>query len=308
MGNRRLGALTLFVLGAAAVAASPASALQTQTFVESTGENAGQCMRTAPCRTFEFALKRTSAGGEIVALDTANFGNSLTIDRAVTITATRGARADMTGSSGDLITINAGAGAEVALERLDLLGRGASNGVVINSGEVTLDDVTVRRFAQDGLHANASTDALTIVDSRLSRNSDDGAEIFGAATTPRRKVLVKDSRVSGSFFGISMAGGVAGVVDGTSVSRTTIGIEAFGGGSDRVTGIVVRESDITNNSAFAMQAESNGLNGNSVTIYVGRSLIAFNTGAFSGNVFSFGNNEVAGNGGSTTPVGVIPPV
>jgi hypothetical protein len=48
-----------------------------RTFVSGTGNDAHDCSRITPCRTFPVALTKTAAGGEIIALDSGGFGGSL---------------------------------------------------------------------------------------------------------------------------------------------------------------------------------------------------------------------------------------
>src|SRR5262245_6327741 len=49
------------------------SLAQQRTFVSGSGSDANACSRTAPCRTFTQALSQTSAGGEVVVLDSAGY-------------------------------------------------------------------------------------------------------------------------------------------------------------------------------------------------------------------------------------------
>src|SRR5689334_18672174 len=109
------------MVASVAVLGSSASAwaTSTRTFVESTGTDTGTCARPdPPCRTFKYAITQTTAGGEIIALDSSGFGSSLVIDRAVTITAARGVYASMTAVTGNAITVNAPAGDDVLIEHL----------------------------------------------------------------------------------------------------------------------------------------------------------------------------------------------
>ncbi len=62
--------------------AVPARAQATRTWVSGVGDDANPCSRTAPCKTFAGAISKTSAGGEIDALDPGGFG-ALTITSAI---------------------------------------------------------------------------------------------------------------------------------------------------------------------------------------------------------------------------------
>jgi len=91
-------------------------------------------MVTAPCRTFAFALTQTAAGGEIDVLDPAGYG-MVTITKAISIVNDGVGAATIGTSSGNAITINAGALDSVLVRGLttDGLGTG-SNGILFNTG------------------------------------------------------------------------------------------------------------------------------------------------------------------------------
>jgi len=56
-----------------ALAAMPANAQATRTFVSGTGDDANPCSRIAPCLTFAMTLPKTAVGGEIDCLDPGEF-------------------------------------------------------------------------------------------------------------------------------------------------------------------------------------------------------------------------------------------
>src|ERR1700730_3022770 len=56
------------------LAASPALALSPVTYVSGKGTDSGTCASPAnPCRTFQFAVNQTTSGGEVKALDAADY-------------------------------------------------------------------------------------------------------------------------------------------------------------------------------------------------------------------------------------------
>ena len=118
-----LSAVTLV----ATLASTGAYALSNRTFVSGTGSDANPCSLAAPCRSFAGALTQTSPGGEIAVLDTAGYG-AVTIGQAVSIVNEEGVEAGITVTSGDGITINAGATDVVNLRGLTLVGAAAPMG------------------------------------------------------------------------------------------------------------------------------------------------------------------------------------
>src|SRR5262249_45690554 len=93
----------------ATIASTSAFALSNRTFVSGNGNDANPCSLAAPCRSFTGALAQTSPGGEIAVLDTAGYG-AVTITQAVSIVNEERVEAGITATSGDGITVNAGAG------------------------------------------------------------------------------------------------------------------------------------------------------------------------------------------------------
>jgi hypothetical protein len=55
-----------------------------RTWISGVGDDANPCSRTEPCKTFAGAISKTEAGGEIDALDPAEYG-AVTITKAITI-------------------------------------------------------------------------------------------------------------------------------------------------------------------------------------------------------------------------------
>src|ERR1700710_2345245 len=69
------------------LAAAPANAQATRTWVSGVGDDANPCSRTAPCKTFAGAISKTAASGEIDCLDPAGFG-TVTITKSMTLDCT----------------------------------------------------------------------------------------------------------------------------------------------------------------------------------------------------------------------------
>jgi hypothetical protein len=104
------------------LSAAPAQAGPNGTWVSGKGTDRGGCPVTAPCRTFAFALTQTAAGGEIDVLDPADYG-PVTITKSISIVNDGVGVAAIRASSGNAITINAGAGDSVHLRGLTTCAR-----------------------------------------------------------------------------------------------------------------------------------------------------------------------------------------
>src|SRR3982750_2310836 len=66
------------------LAAMPARAQATRTWVSGGGDYVNPCSRTAPCKTFAGAISKTAVNGEINCLDPGGFG-TVTITKSMTI-------------------------------------------------------------------------------------------------------------------------------------------------------------------------------------------------------------------------------
>ena len=79
--------LSIFVVAVISVlAAAPAQAQATRTWVSGVGDDANPCSRTAPCKTFAGAISKTARNGEINVIDPGGFG-AVTITKSITIIA-----------------------------------------------------------------------------------------------------------------------------------------------------------------------------------------------------------------------------
>ncbi|MEO8674060.1 MAG: hypothetical protein ABI569_00675, partial [Casimicrobiaceae bacterium] len=79
----------LIVFGIAACLPLGAAATAQRTFVASNGVDNPVCSIASPCRGFAAAVAATSAGGEVIVLDSAGYG-TVTISQAVSIIAPAG--------------------------------------------------------------------------------------------------------------------------------------------------------------------------------------------------------------------------
>lgn len=88
------------------LAAPCAHATTFYTYVASYGNDGGTCTVDAPCRSLTRALTQTSAGGELLILDTGDY-DPVSITQSVSILTAPGVVASIAVSSGDGITVSA---------------------------------------------------------------------------------------------------------------------------------------------------------------------------------------------------------
>jgi len=234
------------VLQVAAQGYASTLAATPQTFVSGVGNDNNACSRQQPCRTFAHAITQTDPGGEIVVLDSAEYG-TVSIDREITIEAPKGVYAGVdvpSGSAGIEIMPKA---TRVTLRglRINSTGANLSIGIAFKSaGTLSVEDCILDGFPglafkefgitvsnDDPSTSNAGT--LYVKDTAI-RNWDVGikaeglylqndkfglgAEVtlervqleannIGLQVLQRHKATIRDSVISGNGTGLSVFAG-----------------------------------------------------------------------------------------------------
>jgi Right handed beta helix region len=146
-------ALRLLLTFIAMVLFTTAASAIPQTFVSSFGNDDNTCARSAPCRTFAGALFKTDARGEVVVLDSGEYG-AFSLEKAVRITAV-GVYAGVQVPKYDSpqITIRVPKTEVTVLKGLTITGGGyASNGITYDgAGLLLLEDCTISGFSEIGI-------------------------------------------------------------------------------------------------------------------------------------------------------------
>jgi hypothetical protein len=269
--------------------AGPAQAASSVTFVSGKGTDSDTCESPAkPCRTFQFAIGQTSAGGEVKALDPAHYG-AMTITKSISITGVEGAGRTLNIAK-DAVTINAGPNDVVNLSHLTLDGvKTAERGIVLNSGgSLTITHCVVRNFKFDGIRLQPTgATKFLIGDTLVSDNA-----VFGVGVTPQA------------------TGSAQGTLDHVSANKNGFGmfVDSLGAsGGDFVTAV---NSAATNNTNIGFAAQRNVTQKNGVLRLAHSVATGNGTGVeidVNGTVFSFGDNDIHGNSitdvrGTLTPV------
>ena len=289
--------------------ATGAQAQATRTWVSGVGDDVNPCSRTAPCKTFAGAISKTAAGGEINCLDSGGFG-AVTINKSMTISC-EGVVGGVVVAGTNAIVFNGGANDYLFLKGLDIEGAGTGlAGIKMNSGaRLHVEDCVVRNFgnaAGFGIQIVSTTNArFVILRTTVFRNGS-GATGAGIQIRPGAGVavsgLLDKVSVDGNVFGIASDsdGGAAGI----NITVRDSGVN--GNGQDGIVstgaagaGVMVERSSIVNNGLNGLRALGAG-----GVIRVGSSTISGNNVATNGNVLSYGNNQINGNGTDTIPAAV----
>jgi hypothetical protein len=284
----------------------PAAAQATRTWVSGVGDDVNPCSRTAPCKTFAGAISKTAAGGEINCLDPGGFG-TLTITKSLTIdcTGTYGSTLNSGGINGFVINDSLAVTprtAKVVLRGLSINGAGISPGLngirFISGASLVVENVFIQnQTSGSGISIAPSAGTSRIVINNTQVVQSGSATGAGLAVVPTGTgaafVSVTNSNFDKNTNGIlanvaATTGEVQIGLDSSSMSNNTLnGFSGTGGsGVLRVYGHKVNAS-FNATTGIAMSAAA--------SMRIGSSTITGNATGISGNVRSFGNNQISVN-------------
>jgi hypothetical protein len=250
------------------LAAAPAHAQATRTWVSGVGDDVNPCSRTAPCKTFAGAISKTAAGGIINCLDPGGFG-TLTITKSLEIDCLN-TKAGMLAANTNGINVNA-AGITVVLRGLSIEGIGTGLvGVNILQGAVVhIEKCTIRGFRAGnaaGVRVAVTTGSteVTITDSHITDNgaAAAGGGVVGASTAPGLAFLTLDN--------VRLANN-------------------FQGGANNVNSRMRISNSLIVGNTVGLQADAGAF------VSFGNTDFNINSTAISGTTTSFGNNRIVGN-------------
>jgi hypothetical protein len=277
------------------IVVAPAEATVDHTYVSGTGTDTGGCISPASaCRTFAYALTQTSAAGEIIVLNPADY-SPVTITKSVSIVADGGGPAGIILATGNAITINARSTDVVNLRGLTLDGEGtAYSGIVLNSaGSLTITDCVVRHFTLvAGILLQPSGGMNFRISDTTSDNATNGLVLQQSSGAVEGVIdRFKATNDNGGIF-IGSYGGATNVTILNSVmSHDGEGLDTFG----QYTTVTVRNSAADYNSGYGFTAQGSATLILSDSIAIGNSVAGIYITP-SSKVLSYGDNGINGNG------------
>jgi hypothetical protein len=309
-----LGAL--FVVG---LAIAPAHAQATRTWISGVGDDANPCSRTAPCKTFAGAISKTTAGGEIDVLDPGGFG-ALTITKAITLDGGGGQVASILVAGSNGINISAGAGDVVILRNLRFNGIVQSGtagviGVAINSAaKVVIEKCDIFGFSSAAIDAVPSTGTLALKVQETTLNNNAGGITIKPSGGAIVNAAVERTHIDANTGAGMRVDGTGGGPSNVAITDSSLslngsnGLNAVSGGSGNVKVDLTRVV-LANNAGSALQSSNSS--GGTSTVTVGQSMLSNNATAWSivssGQLLSYGNNQVTGPAGTGPTSGGIAP-
>jgi hypothetical protein len=306
------------VLLSCALFANTAAHAQTRTWVSGVGNDANPCSRTAPCKTFAGAISKTAAKGEINVLDPGGFGG-VTITKSISIIADPFMGGVLV-SGTNAIIINALSTDVVTLRGLTIEGVGTGlDGVrVLAAKEVHVENCQIMGFVNRGIIVNNSSANVNLyVRNTVIRNQtgsaspggNSGAILLRPTGTGSASALIEDSHLDQNTFGLRVeANARATMSDSTTNSNNTFGVHAIVPLGGAVPASIILERVVISNNTTGVQAEGS-LN---ASVRFSNALITQNSFGLSsvnsGQLISFVNNSVAGNGTNGAPTSTTPQI
>ncbi len=284
---------------------------QTVRYVSSHGNNANKCTRDAPCRTLQRAINRSPVGGEVQVLDAGNYGNAVTINKSITISAI--------GVAATVGAVTVDADGPVVLRGLTLQGTGLGSvpGLnIIGATSVHVVGCRIERFGSGGITIGVNDASIFVSDTIVRANSLHGLAV--AIGSSGQRVTIDNTRIEfNSLSGIVISGGAQVAISRVAVSGN--GVNGIGMTLGRVT---VVASTIAhnggrgfqvNNASTDLTVESSVVRGNfqqgllvgSGVARISNSVVTNNSTGLhrtGGTLFSRGNNVVSGNATDTSGV------
>lgn len=261
-----------------------------RTFVSTDGIDNAQCGKTTPCRTFTAAIAVVNPAGEVVALEDGGYG-PVTINKNISLVAPAGVHAAIAPTTGAAITVNPGSAANVVIRGLFLNSQGATIGIQMNSGHLTVSDLFINGFTHHGIRmSGTSSERLSVRNVDIRMGFDPTAVNPGGITVAAggSRVDIRGSRFLNGYSGVWVQDGKVAVTDSVAAGNN-YGFVAFNnqGGVARLSLI---NCDSIGNTQVGLYTLGDGL------LYVADSrifgnLAAINTSpAEAAKVKSLGNN------------------
>jgi hypothetical protein len=233
---------------------SIAMAAGQRSFVASTGNDANVCSLASPCRSFDVAIAKTAAGGEVIVLDSAGYG-AATISKPVSIIAPPGVYAGVSvfpgGPTGGIgLVVNPGSG-NVTLRGLTLNSLGGAIGISYVSGDTLyVDTVVLTNFPTAGLSATVAANGTLYVAGSTFRNNGTGALLNAIAGT--LTFSIDYALFEGNIVGVNLRDDTAGTIHGSTISRGTMGLSATPTTAAKSSKLEVRDCTIADNSVIGV--------------------------------------------------------
>jgi len=262
-----------------------------RSYISPSGSDNRPCSRNQPCRTFDAALAKTDAGGEIIALETGTY-DPTTITKSITLAAAPGADVAIRATAGNAVTVNAGTGDTVVLRGLRLGGPGKSvvgaNGVLVDISSPTccisvhVENTIITDF-EEGVQMNLGVGARLIVSDSLLRSNKTGIN-FSVGGAEANGASIERTRFERNDIGLLAPSGNSISVSNSTVAGNGTGIQTDGGKVDLFQSVITKNATGIRTNSGSVRMSYCSVTGNSSGVSTG-----------GGIVNSMGNNMIVNN-------------
>jgi len=308
MPNSVARLLRAFLATALVLISEPAFATAQRTFASSTGNDTNPCSIAAPCRGIAAAVAQTSAGGEVIVLDSAGYG-AVTITKSVAIIAAPGVYAGVSVLSGDGITVNA-PGATVVLRGLSINGQGGDTGIVVfQAARLRIEGCVVSNMALSGVVNLATGSDMAIFDTIVRDNQGNGIALGADASVVLDRVRVEHNNFDGVLILPAVGTPSVTITDSIFANNGSNGININAATAGTITYFEIERSTLSNNGGNGFVASMPAPDFALVYVSLARNAINRNaldgirldgivSPGISGDVFGIASdNSLHGNGG-----------
>jgi hypothetical protein len=304
----------LALLCALALHAAPAHAQLARTFVSAAiGNDANNCDRPTPCRSFQGAHDKTNPDGEITVLDPGGYG-AVRITKSISIVNDVGEASVLVSGGATGITINANTFSRINLRGITVqgIGFGGGNGLaLLDAASLTIANSVFRNLSGNGItfspNANNDFNDLSITNTLVADNGGNAVEISPTANTTVNIAMRSVDMVNNGAQGLFLNGGLglgtmkATVVDSVSANNGGDGFFLHTNAGKMATNLMLLRSVAANNAGTGLTS-SNAPNS---SLLVAESSITDNAASWSATggavLQSFGDNYFARNAAGDPP-------
>ena len=291
-----------------------------RTWVSEFGTDSGNCPKSAPCQTFNYAMTQTIAGGEVVALDSGGFGPA-TITKSISLIGDYGIFAGISPVVLQGVTIAAGNTDRVILRGLNLEGKGLGsnlNGIeATNFGSLYIENCKINGFgggSSVGINlapSGAVPHFVSIKNTEVRNHTTVGIAITGPGGAGSLNAVIEGSRIEkNGAHGIAAFQAVVTVRDSVVSSNTGVGMQITAAGGATITEVNVVDSTVSHNGSHGLSTNAPASSGSSFRLT--NTAIDNNGGcgvfqAAPAAVYTVGNNLINGNTGGNVCGGALTP-
>jgi len=315
IGSKRSIPFAAIVAACTMLWSTPAAAQATRTWISGVGDDANPCSRTAPCKTFQGAIPKTAAGGEINCLDPGGFG-ALTITKSISLICddtqagvlVAASNAFIINSSTAIVTISG-----IDFEGLGQTGSAANNGInVLNAAAVHVRNSKIRgfrngygiNFQPQNANSQLFVDNVTISESGGSAMpaASGGINISPAPGMTANATITNTQIVDNTNIGVHIdttgivGSAISATIDHVTLSNNGVGILVKAPNGTGTAKVMLTDSLVALNAGQGLivngtPSSANARVGNTTITGNGAGLLVLGTA----QALSYGDNRLDGN-------------